>query len=157
MRAEGAAARRTAIDPRVAAGTAIAMAIAAALGGCARSGPPRIRLDTPCAACGMSISDRRFACERVVAGRARAYDSIECLLREAAEGAGPGAGATWLADYDQAALHAADSMWVVCGAFPSPMGGGYAAFLDRAAADHVAARTRGRVGRFADSSAGARP
>ena len=52
-------------------------------------------------------------------------------------------------------LHAADSMWVVRGSFPSPMGGGYAAFLERASADDVAARTSGRVARLASFTGGA--
>jgi hypothetical protein len=94
----------------------------------------------------MTIQDLRFACEQQAAGRYRFYDSIECLLRD--RRAGP-AGPAWLADYDQSALHAADSMWVVKGDFPSPMGGGYAAFLDRGAADEVAARSTGRVARLA--------
>jgi len=103
----------------------------------------------------MSVEDRRFACERADARGYRVYDSIECLLRDA-----PGrSGAMWLADYDRATLHAADSLWVVRGEFPSPMGGGFAAFLERAAAERVAAATRGRVDRlaaFVDSVAGSR-
>ena len=135
--------------------------------GCAGAGgPPPIVVGTPCAACGMDVRDLRFACERDAAspaGTARArpprtarawrvFDSIECLLRDAASGT-PGAGApgmarAWLADYDRRTLHAADSMWVVQGEFASPMGGGFAAFLDQAAADSVAAVTRGRVDRL---------
>jgi nitrous oxide reductase accessory protein NosL len=134
-----------------------AAAIVLSLGGCAAPfGPPAIRLGAPCAACGMQVQDLRFACERGSARRYRVYDSIECLLRDAA--AIP-AGTVYLADYDQSALHAADSMWVVRGDFPTPMGGGYAAFLERAAADRVAAATRGRVdrlGAFGDSARGTR-
>ena len=120
---------------------------------CARpAGPPAIALGTPCAACGMEVRDLRFACERQAGKSWRVYDAIECLLRDA--GPAPIANA-WLADYDGTALHAADSLWVVRGAFASPMGGGYAAFLDRAAADSIAAATRGHVDRLG-AFAGAR-
>jgi hypothetical protein len=94
----------------------------------------------------MEVQDLRFACERGDSGRWRVYDAIECLLRDA--GTGP-AGAVFLADYDRQTLHPADSLWVVRGEFASPMGGGFAAFLDLAAADSVAATTRGRVDRLA--------
>jgi hypothetical protein len=118
-----------------------------AAAGCSRpADAPAIAWGTPCAACGMSIEDRRFACEREAGRRWRAYDSIECLLRD---GAGAG-GLAYLADHDRSTLHAADSLWVVKGEFLSPMGGGYAAFLERGAAEEIAARTRGRVGRLAE-------
>ncbi len=131
---------------RAFAAAALAGNLAAA--GCSPpAGPRPIAPGTPCAACGMAIEDFRFACERQVAGRWRAYDSIECLARDAP---GSPAGLPYLSDYDGRSLHRADSMWVVKGSFPSPMGGGYAAFLDRAAADEVAAQTAGRVARLRD-------
>jgi nitrous oxide reductase accessory protein NosL len=98
----------------------------------------------------MAIRDLRFASARGTRGAARAYDAIECLLRDSTA-----TGPAWLPDHDQAALHAADSMWVVRGDLPSPMGGGFVAFLDRAAADEVAAARSGRVGRISDFAAGA--
>jgi len=96
----------------------------------------------------MPIRDERFACVRGAAGAYRSYDAIECLTREGP--AKPGE-AIYLADYDTGLLHAADSIWVVRGDFPSPMGAGLAGFLDRASADQVAAETRGRVGRLEGS------
>ena len=117
--------------------------------GCAgSSGPPPIATGTPCAACGMEVQDLRFACERKADHGWRVYDAIECLTRDAGSTAG-GTGNAWLADYDSRTLHAADSLWVVRGAFASPMGGGLAAFRDRAAADSVAVMTSGRVDRLA--------
>ena len=117
--------------------------------GCARrTGPPPIADGATCAACGMTAGDRRFACERETAKGWRVYDSIECLIRDGADRA-------WLADYDTKSLHAAESLWVVKGSFPSPMGGGFAAFADRATADTIAARTAGRVDRLAAFAAGA--
>jgi nitrous oxide reductase accessory protein NosL len=138
---------------RAAAAVLVLAAAASVLGlaaGCAPGAGPRpIARGASCDACGMSITDLAFACERNVGREWRVYDSIECLLRERGDG-------VYLADYDTKTLHAADSMWVVRGAFPSPMGGGYAAFLERGSADDVAARTSGRVGRLA-AFAGAAP
>ena len=93
----------------------------------------------------MPVGDRRYACERPVAGHWRVYDSIECLLRDSTAG-----GTAYLSDYDRGTLHAADSIWVVRADMPSPMGGGYAAFLDRSAAEEVAIARSGRVARLVD-------
>lgn len=130
-----------------------AIAVVLLLAGCARSsGPPPIASGTACATCGMSIADPRYAGEAREGDAWRVYDSIECLLRDAPAGA-----EAWLTDYDTGTLHAADSMWVVRGDIPSPMGGGYAAFLDHAAAEDVAGRTRGRADRLAAFRDGAAP
>ncbi len=115
---------------------------------CARSqGPPRVRLGAPCAACGMAIRDARFACVLREGGKDRQYDSIECLLED---GPPPADASAHLADYDWSVLHTADSLWVVKGDFPSPMGGGLAAFSALESAREIAARTSGRVGRLAE-------
>jgi nitrous oxide reductase accessory protein NosL len=131
---------------------AVATGLALAAPGCARpSGPPTIRLGTVCDGCGMEVQDLRFACERRAGKDWRVYDSIECLMRDG----GPAATLeAWLPDYDAMALHAADSMWVAHGPFPSPMGGGYASFLSRAAADSLVATTGGTVARLAEQLAG---
>lgn len=129
---------------RVRAGVA-GLSLAAAIASCAPAGgPPAIRLGEPCATCGMGIQDRHFASARGGPGAARAYDAIECLLRDTTA-----TGPVWLPDYDQSVLHPADSMWVVRGSIASPMGGGYAAFLDSASAAGVAAERSGRAARFA--------
>jgi len=112
-----------------------------AFAGCAAPAyPPAIREGSVCAACGMTIQNARFACEQRAQGSWRAYDSIECLLREAAS-----THEAFLADYDAQTLHAADSMWVVHGKIDSPMGGGFAAFLTRDQAEEVAAATEGEI------------
>ena len=115
----------------------------AALASCAARGPKPIAVGAECAACGMSIGDLRFACERQAGGWSQ-YDSIECLLDDKKPGP------IWLADYDTQTLAPAESLWVVKGNFPSPMGGGLAAFRSRAAADRVASETGGRVSRLPD-------
>jgi nitrous oxide reductase accessory protein NosL len=120
--------------------------------GCARTaGPPPIRAGATCAGCGMPVTDLRFACEREDARGYLVFDAIECLLRQSGEGA------VYLTDYDSKSLHVTDSIWVVKGTFPSPMGGGLAAFVDRAAAEAVAQQTSGRVGRLRAFAAGATP
>jgi len=129
----------------------VAAILALVLAGCGPThGPQPIATATPCADCGMLIADLRFACEAERGGRLRVYDSIECLLR-----AGPPPERAWLADYDTRALHFADSVWVVKADIPSPMGGGYAAFLDPAAAAEIAAARTGRIGRLRDFASGA--
>ena len=138
-------------SPGVAGWAAAVVAAWLMVAGCGGPGvPPPIVLDTPCATCGMGVQDLRFACQRRVDRGWRVYDAIECLLRDAA--GSPGSSGTvgaWLADYDRQTLHAADSMWVVRGEFASPMGGGMAAFHERAAADSIAAATGGQVDRLA--------
>ena len=116
-----------------------------ALIGCHRSaGPPAIELGSSCATCSMDVSDLRFACERETDKGWLVYDSIECLMRD-----DPG-GRIALADYETKTLHFAESVWLVHGSFPSPMGGGYAAFVSRAAADSIAQQTNGEVMRLAE-------
>ena len=122
--------------------------LTAMLAGCARpAGPPPIAAGTECATCAMEASSPRFACERQVGKSWRVYDSIECLMRDA----GPAVATTmWLPDYDERALHRADSLWIVKGDLATPMAGGLVAFRSRAAADSVAASSHGRVGRWTD-------
>jgi hypothetical protein len=103
----------------------------------------------------METRDLRWAAARRAGRHVRVYDSIECALSDAAApGAGRGS-ALYLADFATAALHRSDSLWVVRADIPSPMGGGFAAFLDRSAAERVAAERNGRSGRLADFSVSA--
>lgn len=143
--------RNTAVATALATAAGIALALLGAPGCAHRTGPPRISRGTPCATCGMGVEDPRFACQRDASGKLRVYDSIECLLQDA--GSAVSANGVYLTDYDHGLLHAADSLWIVKGSFPTPMGGGLAAFESRAAADEVASRTQGRVGRLAELAA----
>ena len=126
---------------------ALLLLLLAALAGCTPAGP-RVAFGTPCSACSMTITDARFACVRRDGGRWKSFDSIECLLR----GGRPASAAVRLADYDTRRLVPADSLWVVHGDFPTPMGGGFAAFAGRTAAEQVASETHGTVRRFAELS-----
>jgi hypothetical protein len=102
----------------------------------------------------MSIRDTHFACVRGSNGRYRQYDSIECLLRDGAARAGE---SIFLPDYDLRQLCPADSVWVVQGSFPTPMGGGFAAFAEERSARDVGTRTHGRVGRLHQFLGSAKP
>lgn len=143
--------------PRDRTRTVILLTLAAILGvvtGCARvPAEPRIQVGTPCATCGMEVQDLRFASLRRIEGRDRQYDSIECLLKDA--GAAPRSGEKiYLPDYDEGRLHPVESLWVVKGDFPTPMGGGLAAFATVQSAQEVADRTNGCVGRYAEIAPG---
>jgi len=125
-------------------------AAAIVAGGCAKSaGPPAIPPDALCVRCSMEASSARFACEWHSGKEWKICDSIECLMRDC----GPTAPTSlWLPDYDQRALHRADSLWIVKGDLNTPMGGGLVAFVDHASAEAVAASSHGRVGRWGDFS-----
>jgi len=125
------------------------VAVALVLAGCAGrgDGPPPIVKGSSCARCGMAIEDLKFATTREVGAKWRAYDSIECLV---ADRAGQEGGPAWLTDYESKRLLPESAAWVLHGDFPSPMGGGLAAFADRAAAESLAVATHGAVTRLAE-------
>ncbi len=124
---------------------ALAMWVALAFAGCrSTEGPPAIDPHTACVKCGMQASDLSLACEARSGDAWHVYDSIECALRDDRV---TDPTTLYLADYDSKGLHRADSLWVVHGHFPTPMGGGYAAFATRDAADDLAGTTQGRVDR----------
>ena len=140
--------REPRIPPPLRAAAALLAALAIALAGCAAGGdgPPAIARGASCARCGMGIADLKFATTRRVAEKWRAYDSIECLLADRSAAAG---GSAWLTDYETKTLLPEAEAWVLHGDFPSPMGGGLAAFADRAAAESLAVATHGTVSRLA--------
>lgn len=106
-------------------------------GGGATDGPPSLTMGQDrCAACSMAVSDPAFAAAaRLADGTVLAYDAPECLVRDLRTRTGATApAAIWLADLPSATLRPADTMTLVLADFPSPMGGGYAAFADAALA-----------------------
>ena len=119
--------------------------------GCgAPGGTPRVARGTPCVTCGMEVRDARYAGASVEGRSVRPYDSIECALRDLSTTNEPAtprdrARSLYLADYTTGALHRSDSLWIVHADIASPMGGGLAAFLDRAEAARVAGAREGRV------------
>jgi hypothetical protein len=97
-----------------------------------------------CAACGMDVRNPRFAAAWCSAGRVLPFDSIECALHDHDAASAPGS-VLFLADYPSGTLHRADSLWVVRAEVASPMGGGFAAFLDRREAERIAASRGGKT------------
>ena len=149
--------RRRSTSAFAALAAVVVLAIALAGAGCAGrgDGPPPIAKGSSCARCGMGIEDLKFATTREVATKWRAYDSIECLIADRARLEG---GPAWLTDYETKRLLPESAAWVLHGDFPSPMGGGLAAFADRAAAESLAVATHGAVTRLAElSPAGSTP
>ena len=117
--------------------------------GCSREpGPPRIEIGEPCATCGMAVQEIRFAGLLRDEDGDHQYDSIECLVKDVAGREAR----VYLVDYDRGTLHAAESVWIVKGDFPTPMGGGLAAFASIEGAREVADRTNGRIMQLADLS-----
>lgn len=127
----------------------IAAAVLAGCGGGSAEGPPDLSAgDRRCAACGMAVADPKFAAAiRTPKDEIEAYDAIECLVRDLRSRTGARTPAEiWLADLPTGALQPAARMTVVLADFPSPMGGGYAAFLSPQVAADEARRRSGVAG-----------
>lgn len=118
------------------------------LAGCGGGSEPEVALryaEESCAACGMRVTAPRFASLAITpTGERRAYDSIECAVRDLRVSDPTLVGRIYLPDHDDAGhLHPWNEMFVVRADFPSPMGGGYAAFADR---ERAAAQAESRGG-----------
>jgi copper chaperone NosL len=119
------------------------------LAGCARpaavSEPPELHLgQDPCAACGMTIDDARFAAALVAPdGTARLFDDIgEMIVAE------PGQRA-WVHDFQTGSwIDASTATYVMSSNLTTPMGGGILAVQDALQAGPLAARFHGRVASF---------
>ena len=99
-----------------------------------------------CATCGMTINDARFAALVQEGETVRTYDSIECLLKDRRALGKATAQGVWMMDFDTHTLYPSSTVTIVKGDFPSPMGGGYAAFTDLARARAEAESHNGRLG-----------
>jgi hypothetical protein len=82
----------------------------------------------------MTLADLHYAAAVRESGRVLAYDSIECLARARRKARGTVSDGIWIADFGTGALHPQSAMTVVRADYPSPMGGGFAAFADPAQA-----------------------
>ena len=111
-----------------------------------RGDAPRVALGTAtCDACRMTLTDARFVAVVADGKTERAYDSIECLVRVWRASGEPVSDAIWLSDFDAQTLRRQSELTLVHADYPSPMGGGYAAFADR---DHARAEAASRNGEF---------
>lgn len=144
---------------RIAASLAVLLAI-----GCGggsepdANGAPIISLDgTLCSLCGMEIRDTHFASAlREASGEVRSFDAIECLIQDRREHGGLDEASIWLPDLGEGQLYPAERMTIVRGGFPSPMGGGFAAFRDAELAGRLTAERKGQAGSLADFVRGGR-
>jgi copper chaperone NosL len=116
-----------------AAGAAAAPALWALLGRPDGAGPPGIRYGVDrCQACGMLIADPRFAAAARVGERARRYDDIGCLLRDAGDALAAQRAVAWVHDLPSERWLEAPRAWYVrAAALRTPMGSGLAAYPDR--------------------------
>jgi copper chaperone NosL len=140
------------VTTRLAAILALSLAAAIACRAGA-GGPPRIEVDrTACAQCGMLISEPMYAAAyRAPDAEARVFDDIACMLDAARREQNAGALRFWFHD-------AATSTWIDGGAatfvssasLNTPMGGGFVAYKEEAAAVRAAEERHGTVIRTVD-------
>ena len=124
------------------------MAAFGAACGAAADGPPHIEVDrTPCAHCGMLISEPLYAAAyRTPRSESRLFDDIGCLLKAAAQEPRADALRFWFHDAATAVwIDGTDAVFVSSTTLRTPMGGGIVAFGDAAAAREAAARQQGSV------------
>jgi copper chaperone NosL len=111
-------------------------------------GPPRIDVDrTPCARCGMLISEPVYAAAyRAPSGEARVFDDIACMLDAARREQDPGALRFWFHDAATSAwIDGAAATFVSSASLNTPMGGGFVAYKNEAAAAAAAEKQKGTV------------
>ena len=129
----------------------VAVVAAAAIGaacGVKADGPPHFEVDrTPCAHCGMLISEPVYAAAyRAARSESRVFDDIGCLLKAAAQEPRADALRFWFHDAATAVwIDGTDAVFVSSRELRTPMGGGLVAFRDLAAAREAATRQQGSV------------
>jgi copper chaperone NosL len=124
----------------------VAMGVAGC--GATAEGPPEILVDrTPCAHCGMLISEPVYAAAyRAPASESRVFDDIGCLLASARKETAPAALTFWFHDAGTADwIDGRHAVLVRAATIRTPMGGGLIAFRDRTAAADAAARHQGTM------------
>jgi copper chaperone NosL len=133
-------ARRRRSRGRRAARRAAGLALALLAAACSQ-GPRSIQYGIEeCAQCRMTIAEPRFAAQALSErGRSFGFDAIECAAAFV-NAQGPDdvpLRSIWVADHADADrwLHVEDAFFVHSAALRSPMGGGLAAYGDRAAAE----------------------
>jgi copper chaperone NosL len=129
-------------------GLLLSFALAACTPRAAEPTPPEIVYGQDmCDACGMIISDARFAAAAVLAdGQGLKFDDIGDMLRDLAAHPELAVAARFVHDYsNETWLSAADATYVVSPSIASPMGHGLAAFEDAGEAASFAAQVGGEV------------
>lgn len=110
-------------------------------------GPPEIVVDrTPCAHCGMLVSEPAFAAAYRRDGSARIFDDIRCLLNDINGEANPERLRFWFHDAASGAwIASGEEVFVRSARFRTPMSGGIVAHRDRLAAERAASDNEGLV------------
>jgi copper chaperone NosL len=124
------------------------LTVVAAACGVKADGPPEIVVDrTPCAHCGMLVSEPAFAAAyRRDGSDARSFDDIGCLLTAVDGEANPERLRFWFHDAATGAwIDRADARFVRSARFRTPMSGGIVAYRGAAAAERAATEHRGTV------------
>ncbi|NNF05438.1 MAG: hypothetical protein HKN21_01630 [Candidatus Eisenbacteria bacterium] len=123
--------------------------------GSGSDGAPTLEMGkSECVACGMVINDTRYAAAiKSATGEVAGFDALECLIRHARRNKKEG-DQIWLSDFYDLQMYPESQMMVVLADFPSPMGGGLAAFKDKSKAEEAAATRRGEAGLLADFVSG---
>jgi len=127
-------------------------------GGGEADSPPAVALGkASCAVCGMKISDPLFvAVSRTSEGETLTFDDPGCLIRHLRERRDWVGDRIWMAAYDDEGMLVPQGGVTLVGAeFPSPMGSGFAAFLDPATAGEEARIRGGVAGPLEDFVSGA--
>ena len=116
--------------------------------GAKADGPPHIEVDrTPCAHCGMLISEPVFAAAyRAPGSEARVFDDIGCLLAAASRDGDTNAIRFWFHDADSLEwIDGASAVFVRSARLRTPMAGGLIAYRDPASAERGVVDHEGRV------------
>jgi copper chaperone NosL len=109
--------------------------------------PPAIVVDrSACSKCGMLVSELAYAAAiRWADGHDEIFDDIGCLVAKAQQ-TPDGDRQYWFHDAAHGGwITDARPVWVTSPELKTPMGGGIAAYRDRATAEQAAARLRGRL------------
>ena len=129
------------------------LALAASACGVKADGPPRIEVDrTPCAHCGMLVSEPMFAAAyRAPDGGARVFDDIGCLIASLSREPRTDGIRFWFHDADDVQwIDGTEAVFVRSDRLRTPMAGGLIAYRSTAAAERGAARHEGQVIRNLD-------
>lgn len=132
-------------------GALMAFATLTGCGSPATGGPPTVRYgEASCAACGMIVSDERYATATIVEGdrgpEAKVFDDFNCQIAFESNAFAPAVLDRWVHDHDTRAwLPAASATYVRSSNLHTPMASGMAAFATREAATRLAEEVGGDV------------
>jgi copper chaperone NosL len=128
--------------------TCCVLALAVASCGARADGPPEIVVDrTPCAHCGMLVSEPAFAAAyRRDGADARIFDDIRCLLNDMKDEANPKGLRFWFHDAASGVwITSEEAVFVKSARFRTPMSGNMVGYAGRSAGERAASENDGVV------------